>query len=108
MHELSLATAVVDACAARAAGARVLRVRVEIGQLAAVLPDSLRFCFDICAQGTAVEGAELEILETPGRAVCNSCGDTITLSSPFGRCPCGGVLRIVSGDELRVKDMEIA
>jgi hydrogenase nickel incorporation protein HypA/HybF len=108
MHELCLATAVVDACAERAAGARVLRVRVEIGQLAAVLPDSLRFCFDICAQGTAVEGAELEILQTPGRAVCGSCGDTIALSSPFGRCPCGGVLRIVSGDELRVKDMEIA
>ncbi len=108
MHELSLATAVVDACAERAAGARVLRVRVEIGQLAAVLPDALRFCFDICAQGTAVEGAELDILETPGRAICQGCGRTVALASPFGRCDCGGVLRIVSGDEMRVKDMEIA
>jgi len=108
MHELSLATAVVDACAEHAAGARVLRVRVEIGQLAAVVPDSLRFCFDICARGTSVEGAELEILETPGRAVCDGCGSAVALSSPFGRCACGGVLRIVAGDELRVKDMEIA
>ncbi len=108
MHELSLATAVVDACAERAAGARVLRVRVEIGQLAAVLPDSLRFCFEVCARGTAVEGAELEILETPGRAVCDSCGGGVALSSPFGRCDCGGLLRVVSGEELRVKDMEIA
>jgi hydrogenase nickel incorporation protein HypA/HybF len=108
MHELSLATAVVDACADRAAGARVLRVRVEVGQLAAVLPDALRFCFEICAQGTAVEGAQLEILETPGCAVCQGCGETIALSSPFGRCACGGILRIVAGDELRVKDMEIA
>ncbi len=108
MHELSLATAVVDACAERAAGARVLRVRVEIGQLAAVLPDSLRFCFEVCARGTAVEGAELEILETPGRAVCDSCGGAVALSSPFGRCDCGGLLRVVSGEELRVKDMEIA
>ena len=85
-----------------------MRVRVEIGQLAAVLPDALRFCFEICAQGTAVEGAELEILETPGRAVCEGCGGTVALSSPFGRCGCGGILRIVAGDELRVKDMEIA
>ncbi len=108
MHELSLATAVVDACAKRAAGARVLRVRLEIGQLAAVLPDSLRFCFGVCAQGTTVEGAELEILETPGRAICKTCSNTIALSSPFGRCACGGVLRVVAGDELRVKDMEIA
>ena len=53
----ALATAVVDACAERAAGARVLRVRVEVGQLVAVLPDALRFCFDVCAQGTVVEGA---------------------------------------------------
>jgi hydrogenase nickel incorporation protein HypA/HybF len=108
MHELSLATAVVDACAERAAGARVLRVRVEVGQLAAVLPDALRFCFDVCAQGTAVEGAKLEILETPGRAVCGTCGGKVALASPFGRCDCGGVLRIVAGDGLRVKDMEIA
>lgn len=108
MHELSIATAVVEACAERAGGARVLRVRVEIGQLTAVLPDALRFCFDICAQGTDVEGAELQILETPGRAVCEACGASVTLSSPFGRCDCGGILRILAGNEMRVKDMEIA
>jgi hydrogenase nickel incorporation protein HypA/HybF len=108
MHELSLATAVVEACEERAAGARVLRVRLEVGQLAAVLPDALRFCFDVCAKGTAVEGAELEILETPGRAVCNACGAEVALSSPFGCCDCGGLLRVVTGNELRVKDMEIA
>jgi hydrogenase nickel incorporation protein HypA/HybF len=107
MHELSIATAVVETCAEYAAGARILRVRVEVGQLAAVLPDSLRFCFEVCARGTVAEGAELEILETPGRAMCEACGDLITLASPFGRCECGGILRIVSGDELRVKDMEI-
>lgn len=108
MHELSLATAVVDACAARAAGARVLRVRVEVGQLAAVLPDALRFCFDVCAQGTTVEGAALEIMEIPGRATCDDCGGTVALAAPFGRCRCGGLLRVVEGEELRVKDMEIA
>lgn len=108
MHELGIATAVVDACAERAAGARVLRVRVEVGQLVAVLPDSLRFCFEVCAKGTQVEGAALEILETPGRGICETCGDTVALAAPFGRCACGGLLRIVAGEELRVKDMEVA
>ncbi len=70
MHELSIATAIVDACAERAGGARVLRVRLEIGQLAAVMPDALRFCFDVCAQGTPLEGAELDIIEIPGRGAC--------------------------------------
>ena len=108
MHELAVATAVVDACAGRAEGARVLRVRVEVGQLVAVLPEALRFCFDVCAKGTPVEGAELEILETPGQGLCETCGGTVALAAPFGRCACGGALRIVAGEELRVKDMEVA
>ncbi len=108
MHEMSIATAIVDACADRAAGSRVLRVRVEVGQLVALQPDSLRFCFDVCAHGTAVEGAALEILETPGRGVCDDCQHSVALAAPFGRCACGGLLRIVAGEELRVKDMEIA
>ncbi len=108
MHELSIANAVVEACAERAAGARVLRVRLEVGRLAAVLPDALRFCFDVCAQGTDVEGAELDIREIDGRAVCDTCRRTIVLAQPYGRCDCGGSLRIVAGKELRVKDMEVA
>lgn len=97
MHELSIATAAVEVCAERAAGARVLRVRLEIGRLAAVLPDSLRFCFDVCTRGTELEGAELDILEIPGRAVCHACRQTVDLSEPFGSCDCGGRLHIVAG-----------
>ena len=108
MHELSIATSVVETCAEHAGGARVLRVRLEVGQLAAVLPDSLRFCFEACARGTVVEGAELDIHEIPGRAVCGTCGETLTLDAPLGRCPCGGRLRIVACQELRVKELEIA
>lgn len=108
MHELSIASSVVEACAEKAGGARVLRVRLEVGQLAAVLPDALRFCFDVCAAGTALEGAELEIVEIPGRAICDDCGRSVTLSAPYGVCECGGILRIVAGRELRLKEMEVA
>jgi hydrogenase nickel incorporation protein HypA/HybF len=66
MHELALSQAIVDMCAERAAGARVLRVTLEVGALAAVLPEALRFCFDVCARDTALEGAALEIVETDG------------------------------------------
>jgi len=108
VHELSIAEAIVDSCVGRAEGGRIVRIRVEVGQLAAVLPDSLQFCFEICAQGTAAEGAVLEILETPGLAICEACGESILLTSPFGRCACGGRLKIVAGQELKMKDMEIA
>jgi hydrogenase nickel incorporation protein HypA/HybF len=108
MHELSIAGAIVEACAEQAAGLRILRVRVEVGELAAVLPDSLRFCFDVCARGTPAEGAALEIVETPGRAECEACQATLAMSIPLGRCGCGGKLRIVAGRELRLIDMEIS
>ena len=67
MHELSITRNVVAIVSERAVGQRVTRVRLEIGRLSAVVPDSIRFCFDICAQGTPLEGAELEIVERPGQ-----------------------------------------
>ena len=67
MHELSITRNVVAIVSERAVGQRVTRVRLEIGRLSAVVPDSSRFCFDICAQGTPLEGAELEIVERPGQ-----------------------------------------
>jgi hydrogenase nickel incorporation protein HypA/HybF len=67
LHELSITRNVVAIVSERAEGQRVTRVRLEIGRLSAVVPDSIRFCFDICAQGTPLEGAELEIIESAGQ-----------------------------------------
>lgn len=109
MHELSMSRSVVAMCAERAMGAQVTRVTLVVGRLSAVLPDSLRFCFDICAEGTPVAGARLEIIEVPGRAVCRDCGSDVALTQLVGRCACGSVnLQLVAGDELNVKEMEVA
>ena len=108
MHELSLAASIVDLCAERAGDARVLRVRVEVGQLTAVMPDALRFAFDVCTEGTPLQGAELDIIDIPGQAACETCGQRILMAEPYGLCACGGILQIVSGEELRVKEMEVA
>ena len=108
MHELGIANGIVRACVERSEGARVRGVRVEIGRLSAVLPDAVRFCFDVCARDTVVEGATLEIIETPGQAVCEDCGGDVVLLTARGGCRCGGTrLRIVGGNELKIKDMEI-
>src|ERR1700722_12162992 len=109
MHELSIANGIVELCAARAFGERVTRVRLEIGQLSAVLPDAVRFCFDICAKGTVVEGAMLEIVETPGRALCRDCNSEVAMTQLFGRCCCGSAnLHVIAGQELKIKEMELA
>jgi hydrogenase nickel incorporation protein HypA/HybF len=66
MHELAIVEDVIDRVSERAGGARVVRVVLEIGRLTAVLPDAVRFCFDLASEGTAAAGARLDIVETPG------------------------------------------
>ena len=109
MHELGIAQEIVDICARRAGGARVTRVALEIGQHALILPDSIRFCFDLCSEGTLVEGATLEIHHIPGRARCRDCGAELALEQPFATCPCGSSdMQWLSGDEIKIKEMEVA
>ena len=108
MHELSIANSVVELCAERAMGARVLRVTLEIGRLSAVMPDAIRFCFDVCAKDTVVEGATLEIVETPGLARCLDCGGSVDMTDLLEHCACGSVnLELVAGSELKIKQMEV-
>jgi hydrogenase nickel incorporation protein HypA/HybF len=108
MHELGITEEVVSLVCQRAGTARVRRVVLEIGRLTAVLPDAVRFCFDLCAADTRAEGAELEIVETPGRARCRQCEAVFALERPWGQCGCGGTdLEWLAGDELRVREIEV-
>lgn len=108
MHELGITRSVVAICAENSGGEVVKRVTLEIGKLSAILPEAVRFCFDIVAKGTVVEGATLEILEIPGKAFCRTCRNEVLLSDIVGRCSCGSNdLEIVAGEELKVKEMEL-
>lgn len=107
MHELGITQNIVAIAAEYANGVPVKRVTLEVGQLTAVLPDAIRFCFDVCAQGTVLAGAQLEILEKPGLGRCRQCGSEVALSVPFGVCGCGcRDLQILQGEELSIKELE--
>lgn len=107
MHELGITRNIVAIVGEHAAGARVQRVVLEIGKLSAILPESIRFCFDVCAQGTPVEGAELEIIEVPGIGRCQQCGSEMPLDQPFGVCVCGSShITLIQGTELKIKALE--
>jgi hydrogenase nickel incorporation protein HypA/HybF len=108
MHELGLALEVVEIVTRRAAGARVVRVVLEVGALAAVLPDALAFSFQLASDGTSAAGAELQIIESPARARCRSCQGEAAYRDILARCACGaGELDWLSGDELKVREMEV-
>ena len=71
MHELALAGAVIDTAERHAAGRRVLLiVRLRLGELRQVVPDSLAFYFEHVARGTLCEGAVLEYEVVPASLGC--------------------------------------
>ena len=108
MHELGIVQQVVEIAAEASGGAPVGRIVLEIGKLSAILPDAVRFCFDLATEGTVAEGAVLEIIEIPGLARCRACRAELALDRPFGHCACGGSdLEWLAGDELRIKRMEV-
>ena len=106
MHELSITRNIVAIVSERANGAKVTRVTLEVGKLSAVIPEAIRFCFDVVAQGTVLEGARLEVIEVPGRGRCRVCGLDVELRQLVERCACGSSdLDRLTGEELTIKQM---
>jgi hydrogenase nickel incorporation protein HypA/HybF len=113
MHEMSLAegirTIVQDQ--ARTHGfTRVKTLRLEVGRFAGVEKPALEFAFDVVMRGSPAEGARLEMIDLPGRALCYDCMTTVEIAERLDPCPlCGGGKLIPNGgDEMRIKDMEVA
>ena len=109
MHELGITENIVAIALEYAEGLPVKQVTLEIGQLSAVMPEAIRFCFDVCCRNTVLEGAILEIIEVPGLGRCRHCPTEMSLTQPFGICDrCGSVeLEIIQGKELKIKEMEV-
>lgn len=108
MHELSITQSVIDAVVEKMDGATVKSVRLEIGKLSGVVPDSVRFCFDVICAGTMLEGARLDIDETPGLARCRDCAGEFALDDLIMLCPCGSAnVEILAGRQLRIKSVEV-
>jgi hydrogenase nickel incorporation protein HypA/HybF len=108
MHELAVAESIVAAVEEKVLPRRVACVRLQIGELSGVVTEALRFCFDLCTEGTALEGAALEIDEVHGRARCRCCGNELSIDSLLDLCPCGTAdLELLAGQELRIKEVEV-
>lgn len=113
MHEMSLAEGVlqiVEDTARASAAAHVRSVLLEIGALSHVEVEALRFCFDAVTRGTVADGARLEVRAVSGQAWCMPCGTTVPLARLGEACPhCGSYqLQVTAGDEMKVKEIEVA
>ena len=108
VHELSITQSVVTAVTQRLRDAQVRRIRLEVGQLSGLVPDAVRFCFEMVATGTTCEGAALEIDEPPGLARCRTCGADFETGEVLPLCECGSAdVEVRGGRELRIREVEV-
>lgn len=111
MHELALSQSIVDLvveCAGKEGVHKVTRVVVEVGVAAGVEPDALRFCFEVVAADTLVQGAELVIETIALQARCRNCACEFAPPRLVSPCPrCGSFApHLLRGRELRVKSFD--
>jgi hydrogenase nickel incorporation protein HypA/HybF len=109
VHELSLSGAIVKTVEKHAEGRRVTVVRLRVGSLRQVVPDTLAFSFQFVARGTVCEGARLEQELVRASLRCNDCAHEWTIEIPAFRCPACGTsdVAVASGDELLVESIEV-
>ena len=109
MHELSICTAISKIVDEHADGRSVQRVLLDIGHLRQVVPDTLRYSWEIVVADTDLAGSELVINHVPAVIACRACGSTTTIDVPVFRCTCGSTdVDVTSGQELLVRSLEFA
>jgi len=122
MHELSIAATIMESVLKFAETHRVnrvLKVRLEIGELTCVQPEQLKFCYESVIQETVIRGSVLEIEEVSARVKCAECGyagppqywmDSLSDTPvPTMQCPnCGKSAEAEEGHECAIKTIQYA
>ncbi len=112
MHEFSLAIDLVDQLTealARENATKVVSINVVIGAMSGVERVPFEFAFPQAAEGTALQGAVLNIQEVPLILKCSDCNQQTETDDLIMICPlCNSVsVEIVQGKEFLIKSMEV-
>jgi hydrogenase nickel incorporation protein HypA/HybF len=113
MHEMGIVQSIMTILEQQALlhnARKIVRVSLEFGALTAVLPEAVRFAFQILSKGTIAEGAELDITIILVKVRCYDCSKEHVLETYQPFCPSchSGALQIIEGrDEMRIASMEV-
>ena len=112
MHEMSLCEGILRIIEDQASSQNFNKVKtvwLEVGDLAGVEVEALRFGFDVVMKESVAEGARLEIINVPGEAWCMNCMKNVEVTQRFDACPqCGSYqLQMNRGEELQLKELEV-
>jgi hydrogenase nickel incorporation protein HypA/HybF len=111
MHETAIVSGlmrILEQKAAQHGVARISRVLLKVGRLCAVEPQQLVACFEMFAEGTVAEGAELVIGVIGVRGRCRQC--TTEFDVPRYRFECascgGNDIEVIQGQEMYIESFE--
>ncbi len=112
MHEMSIAQSIisfVDETLAKEKYQRLQEVVVEIGELVAVVPDSLEFCYAAITENTKYHNSKLTIHVLPLLGKCRTChAESKVERFDFVCSNCKGRdLDIIQGQELNISHLEV-
>jgi hydrogenase nickel incorporation protein HypA/HybF len=112
MHEMSLCAGILRVVEEQAQNQHFHKVKtvwLEVGALAGIEVEALRFGFDVVTKESIAEDARLEVIDIPGSAWCQQCQINVAIRRRFDPCPhCGGHQLLVNGgEELRIKELEV-
>lgn len=110
MHEVSLMMSILDLVleeASRENAKTIRNISLEVGEKSGVVVEALEFAFDTVIRGTIAEGARMTIHLIPYRGECLVCGYQFDCDDFIVCSKCGNFGKIVSGQELRVKSIEV-
>lgn len=113
MHELGIASSILDCVAAEASrrpDAHITKVGVKIGELAGIDVDALQFGFECIIKDTEWEPLALVVESIPRVQRCPTCQHEFRMSDFNPQCPqCGEfATQCISGEELDIAYMEVA
>jgi hydrogenase nickel incorporation protein HypA/HybF len=112
MHEMGIASSVLDAVRAEASrfpNGHIHKVGLRIGELAGVDPEAVRFCFEALVRGTELEPLALEIECCWRRYQCRCCQHSYAAAREDLACPECGMTdsQFLGGDELELAYLEV-
>ena len=112
MHEYALTKRIVDIAVREAEkqnARRVLSVRLVVGETSGIIAESVQMYFDVIAEGSSAEGAELVITSVKPEMHCEACNKNFIRPRFSFNCPDCGALGAPSeiGKEFYIESVEL-
>ena len=93
MHEYPITEQIVKIAeknCKEAGASRVISVNLVVGDYSGLVPESIHMYFDLIAEGTVCEGAEINMKRIKPKLKCPSCGALFERTPMSFACPsCG-------------------